>query len=37
MAKQELIDLRVKANEELLGGFSDEEQVFFKRLLRDLT
>ena len=36
-AKQELIDLRIKANQELLGGFSNEEQVLFKRLLRELT
>jgi DNA-binding MarR family transcriptional regulator len=36
-AKQELIDLRIKANKALLGGFSDEEQVLFKRLLRELT
>ena len=36
-AKAELIELRIKANEELLAGFSQEEQVLFKRLLRDLT
>jgi DNA-binding MarR family transcriptional regulator len=36
-ARQELIDLRIKANEELLDGFSDEERVLFKRLLRELT
>lgn len=36
-AKAELIDLRIKANEELLSAFSKEEQVLFKRLLRDLT
>ena len=36
-AKRELIELRIKANEELLAGFSQEEQVLFKRLLRDLT
>jgi DNA-binding MarR family transcriptional regulator len=36
-AKQELIGLRIKANKELLVGFSAEEQVFFKRMLRDLT
>jgi DNA-binding MarR family transcriptional regulator len=35
--KRELIDMRIKANKELLGGFSDEEQVLFKRLLRELT
>ena len=35
--KKTLIDLRVKANEEMLAGFSQEEQVLFKRLLRDLT
>lgn len=35
--KNELIDLRVEANEALLAGFSQEEQVLFKRLLRDLT
>ena len=35
--KKQLIDLRVKANEEMLAGFSQEEQVLFKRLLRDLT
>lgn len=35
--KKELINLRIKANEELLAGFSSEEQVLFKRLLRDLT
>ena len=36
-AKRKLIDLRIKANKELLDGFSDEEQVLFKRLLRELT
>ena len=36
-AKQELIDLRIRANEELLEGFSDKEQAIFKRLLRELT
>ena len=36
-AKQELIDLRVKANEELMEGFSEKEQAIFKRLLRELT
>ncbi len=35
--KKKLIELRVKANEEMLAGFSQEEQVLFKRLLRDLT
>ncbi len=35
--KEELIDLRIKANEELLSGFTPEEKVVFKRLLRDLT
>ena len=35
--KPELIELRVKANEELLAGFTQEEQVLFKRLLRDLS
>ena len=35
--KGELIDLRIRANEELLEGFSPEEKVVFKRLLRDLT
>ena len=35
--KHTLIDLRVAANRDLLNGFSQEEQVLFKRLLRDLT
>ena len=35
--KSELIDLRVAANKELLSEFSHEEQILFKRLLRDLT
>jgi DNA-binding MarR family transcriptional regulator len=35
--KQELIGLRIKANKELLGGFTEEERVIFKRLLRELT
>lgn len=35
--KKELIDLRITANEELLAGFTPEEKVVFKRLLRDLT
>jgi len=34
--KAELITLRQKANEELLAGFSLEEQVLLKRMLRDL-
>jgi DNA-binding MarR family transcriptional regulator len=34
--KAELIALRQKANEELLAGFSLEEQVLLKRMLRDL-
>jgi DNA-binding MarR family transcriptional regulator len=36
-AKQDLIGLRIKANKDLLSGFSDEEQVLFKRMLRELT
>lgn len=35
--KEELIELRIQANEELLAGFTQQEQVLFKRLLRDLT
>jgi DNA-binding MarR family transcriptional regulator len=35
--KEELIDLRVKSNEELLVNFSPEEKVLFRRLLRDLS
>jgi DNA-binding MarR family transcriptional regulator len=35
--KKELIDLRIKANEELLAGFTPDEKVLFKRLLKDLT
>lgn len=35
--RDELIGLRIKANEELLAGFTREEKVLFKRLLRDLT
>lgn len=35
--KNELIALRVEANEKLLAGFSPEEKVLFKRLLRDLS
>jgi DNA-binding MarR family transcriptional regulator len=34
--KDKLIALRVKANEEMLSGFTHEEQVLFKRLLKDL-
>ena len=36
-AKDELINLRIQANAELLSGFTREEQVLFKRLLRDLA
>jgi DNA-binding MarR family transcriptional regulator len=35
--KEALIQLRVGANAELLSGFSQEEQVLFKRLLRDIA
>jgi DNA-binding MarR family transcriptional regulator len=35
--RQELIGLRVRANKELLSGFSDEERVVFKQMLRELT
>jgi DNA-binding MarR family transcriptional regulator len=35
--KQKLIGLRVQANKELLSGFSDEERVVFKQMLRELT
>lgn len=35
--KDALIRLRLEANAELLADFSHEEQVLFKRLLRDLT
>lgn len=35
--KDELIELRVAANEELLCGYSNEEQLMFKRLLKGLT
>lgn len=35
--KNELIALRVDANEKLLAGFSPEEKALFKRLLRDLS
>lgn len=34
--KDELIDLRTKANAEFMSGFTKDEQVLFKRLLRDL-
>lgn len=34
--KQELIAVRKEANEVLLADFSPEEQVLFKRLLKDL-
>lgn len=34
--KDRLIDLRIAANEEMLAGLSHEEQILFKRLLRDL-
>ena len=34
--KAELITLRRAANEKLLSGFSPEEQVLFKRFLKDL-
>ncbi len=36
-AKDELIELRVAANEEMLNRFSHEEQQLFKRLLKSLT
>lgn len=35
--KEQLIALRVEANEEMLESFSAEEKALFKRLLRDLT
>jgi DNA-binding MarR family transcriptional regulator len=35
--KDELIELRISANREMLHSFSQEEQVLFKRLLRDLA
>jgi DNA-binding MarR family transcriptional regulator len=35
--KEQLIALRVMANEEMLKSFSTEEKALFKRLLRDLT
>lgn len=34
--KEPLIALRVAANENLLSGFSIEEQILFKRLLKEL-
>jgi DNA-binding MarR family transcriptional regulator len=34
--KDQLIAMRVEANEELLADFNKEEQVLLKRLLRDL-
>ena len=34
--KDELINARKQANDKLLAGFTREEQVLFKRLLRDL-
>jgi len=34
--KQTLIDERREANQELLQGFSTEEQILFKRMLKDL-
>ena len=34
--KDELIRLRCETNEQLLAGFSAEEQILFKRFLRDL-
>jgi DNA-binding MarR family transcriptional regulator len=35
--KEELIELRISANEEMLNSFNREEEVLFKRLLRDLA
>lgn len=35
--KEELIALRISANQEMLNNFSYEEQVLFKRLLRELA
>lgn len=35
--REQLIALRVEANEKMLESFSAEEKVLFKRLLRDLT
>lgn len=34
--KSELLELRKQANEKLLEGFSMEEKILFKRLLKDL-
>ena len=34
--KKELVHLRVEANDAFLSDFSKEEQILFKRLLRDL-
>ena len=34
--KAELIEVRKRANQDLLSGFTAEEQVLLKRLLRDL-
>jgi DNA-binding MarR family transcriptional regulator len=34
--RDELIELRCKTNAQLLADFSPEEQILFKRLLRDL-
>jgi len=35
--KEELIELRISANQEMLNSFNPEEEVLFKRLLRDLA
>jgi len=35
--KEELIELRISANQEMLNSFNREEEVLFKRLLRDLA
>jgi DNA-binding MarR family transcriptional regulator len=35
--KDQLIELRITANEEMLSGFSHEEQILFKRLLKDIA
>lgn len=35
--KEELIALRISANQDMLNNFSYEEQVLFKRLLRELA
>lgn len=34
--KEELLRIRIEANDELLAGFSLEEKFLFKRMLRDL-